>query len=192
MLRPWRVSTSSSNKSVSQSHTHTTIFLRVSRLQNEVCTNLMALYCAMLRDYLGNQRKGVLAKGVSAESSLASKESNHTPKYWAQQYIWHSKRHSQERGTFRKKNLQQQRKFLARNYLSDTPLLRAMGLFGVSTWPIGCDTPFPLFWALPRAILLFCSVAAFGRLLAEDANYASFPCLMSSECPQTNSHEIRC
>ena len=30
-----------------------------------------------------------------------------------------------------------------RDYLSDTPLLRAMGFCGVSTWPIGCDTPSP-------------------------------------------------
>ena len=31
---------------------------------------------------------------------------------------------------------------IPRDYLSDTPLLRAMGLFHVSsTWPIGCDTP---------------------------------------------------
>ena len=32
---------------------------------------------------------------------------------------------------------------IPRDYLSDTPLLRAMGFFGVSTWPIGCDTPAP-------------------------------------------------
>ena len=30
-----------------------------------------------------------------------------------------------------------------RDYLSDTPLLRAMGFFGVSAWPVGCDTPSP-------------------------------------------------
>ena len=33
-------------------------------------------------------------------------------------------------------------KKIPRDYLSDTPLLRAIyGVFGVSTWPIGCDTP---------------------------------------------------
>ena len=32
---------------------------------------------------------------------------------------------------------------IPRDYLSDTPLLRAMGFFGVSTLPIGCDTPSP-------------------------------------------------
>ena len=32
---------------------------------------------------------------------------------------------------------------IPRDYLSDTPLLRAMGFFGVSTWPMGCDTPSP-------------------------------------------------
>ena len=30
---------------------------------------------------------------------------------------------------------------IPRDYLSDTSLLRVMGFFGVSTWPIGCDTP---------------------------------------------------
>ena len=30
---------------------------------------------------------------------------------------------------------------IQRDSLSDTPLLRAMGVFGVSTWPIGCDSP---------------------------------------------------
>ena len=46
-----------------------------------------------------NQEKGVLAKGVSAESSVAPKETKNTQKYWAQQCIWHSERHSQERRT---------------------------------------------------------------------------------------------
>ena len=32
---------------------------------------------------------------------------------------------------------------IPRDYLSDTPLLRRYGVFGVSTWPIGCDTPSP-------------------------------------------------
>ena len=30
---------------------------------------------------------------------------------------------------------------ILRDYLSDTPLLHVMGFFGVSSWPIGCDTP---------------------------------------------------
>ena len=38
--------------------------------------------------------------------------------------------------------------------------------------------------------LLISSAAAFGSFSAEDANHASFPCLMSQECPQTNLHEI--
>ena len=37
-----------------------------------------------------------------------------------------------------------------------------------------------------------CSVAAFGPSSAEDANHASFPCLVSQEFPQTNLYEIRC
>ena len=37
-----------------------------------------------------------------------------------------------------------------------------------------------------------CSVAAFGPSSAEDANHASFPCLVSQELPQTNLYEIRC
>ena len=40
--------------------------------------------------------------------------------------------------------------------------------------------------------LLICSVAAFGPSSAEDANHASFPCLVSQELPQTNLYEIRC
>ena len=31
---------------------------------------------------------------------------------------------------------------MPRDYLSATPLLCAMGFFGVAAWPIGCDTPF--------------------------------------------------
>ena len=30
---------------------------------------------------------------------------------------------------------------IPRDYLSDTPPFRGMGVLGVSTWPIGCDTP---------------------------------------------------
>ena len=32
---------------------------------------------------------------------------------------------------------------IPRDYLSDVPLLRAKGVLGVSTWPIGCDNPSP-------------------------------------------------
>ena len=38
---------------------------------------------------------------------------------------------------------------IPRDYLSDTPLLRAMGFLGVSTWPIGCDTPSPFSEVFP-------------------------------------------
>ena len=38
---------------------------------------------------------------------------------------------------------------IPRDYLSDTPLLRAMGFFAVSTWPKGCDTPSPFFDRFP-------------------------------------------
>ena len=44
-----------------------------------------------------SQEKGVLAKGVSVESSVTAKETKSTQGYWAQQYIG---RHSQERHTF--------------------------------------------------------------------------------------------
>ena len=37
-------------------------------------------------------RKGVLAKGVSVESSVTAKETKNTQGYWPQQYIWHSER----------------------------------------------------------------------------------------------------
>ena len=45
-----------------------------------------------------NQEKGVLAKGVSANSSVTPKIQNY-PRILSQQYIWHSERHSQERHT---------------------------------------------------------------------------------------------
>ena len=32
---------------------------------------------------------------------------------------------------------------ILRDYLSDTPHIARYGVFGVSTWPIGCDTPSP-------------------------------------------------
>ena len=52
-----------------------------------------------------NQEKGVLAKGVSVESSVTPKETKNIQGYWAQQYIWHSERHSQEKRTFCKNPL---------------------------------------------------------------------------------------
>ena len=51
-----------------------------------------------------NREKGVLAKGVSAGSSVAQKETKNTQGHWAQPYIWHSERHSQERRTLKKKH----------------------------------------------------------------------------------------
>ena len=53
--------------------------------------------------FLRNQEKGVLAKGVSAESSVTLKETKRSRGYWAQQHVWHSERHSQERRTFLQK-----------------------------------------------------------------------------------------
>ena len=50
-----------------------------------------------------NQEKGVLAKGVSVESSVTAKETKSTQGYWAQRYIWHSERHSQERPAYLEK-----------------------------------------------------------------------------------------
>ena len=38
---------------------------------------------------------------------------------------------------------------IPRDYLGNTPLLRAMGYFGVSTWPSGCDTPSPFLSVSP-------------------------------------------
>ena len=43
------------------------------------------------------QEKGVLAKGVLAQSSVTPKETKNTQGYTAQQYVWHSEPHSQER-----------------------------------------------------------------------------------------------
>ena len=66
-----------------------------------------------------------------------------------------------------------------------------------------CGFSLPQFWGgnvkgalgfldLSMFRLLICSVAAFGPSSAEDANHASFPCLVSQEFPQTNLYEIRC
>ena len=49
------------------------------------------------------RKRGVLAKGVSVESSITAKEMKATQGYWPQQYICHSERHSQERRTFLQK-----------------------------------------------------------------------------------------
>ena len=58
--------------------------------------------------------------------------------------------HEKKRGLFR--GLAARYRAIPRDYLSDTPLLRAMpcsyGGFGVSTWPIGCGS-LPLFWGFP-------------------------------------------
>ena len=51
----------------------------------------------------GTQKRGVLAKGVSAESSVTPKETKNTQRYWAQQLTWHSEHHCQERHTFLQK-----------------------------------------------------------------------------------------
>ena len=38
---------------------------------------------------------------------------------------------------------------IPRDYLSDTPHIARYGVFGVSTWPIGCDTPSPFSQRFP-------------------------------------------
>ena len=38
---------------------------------------------------------------------------------------------------------------IPRDYLSDTPPIARYGVFGVSTWPIGCDTPSPFSECFP-------------------------------------------
>ena len=48
---------------------------------------------------IGRREKGVLAKGVFAESSVTPKKTKTIQGHWAKQCIWHSERHSQERGT---------------------------------------------------------------------------------------------
>ena len=58
---------------------------------------------ALNQDELRNEEKGGLAKGACAESSVTPKETKNTRGHWAQQYIWHSERHSQERHTFLQK-----------------------------------------------------------------------------------------
>ena len=42
-------------------------------------------------DLFRNEAKGVLSKGVSAESSVTPKETENNQGNWAQQYIWHSR-----------------------------------------------------------------------------------------------------
>ena len=50
------------------------------------------------------RKGGVFAKGSSARSNVMPKEeTKNTQGYWAQQCIWHSERHSQERCTFLQK-----------------------------------------------------------------------------------------
>ena len=55
--------------------------------------------------FFRNQEKGVLAKGVSVESSVTAKEAKNSQGHWPQQYIWHSEHHSQERRMFCKNPL---------------------------------------------------------------------------------------
>ena len=47
----------------------------------------IALYPIQIQ--LRNQEKGILAKGVSAESSVTPKKPNNTQGHWAQRYILH-------------------------------------------------------------------------------------------------------
>ena len=55
--------------------------------------------------FLGNQEKGVFAKGVSVGPSVTLQEKSNTQGYRAQQYIWHSERHSQTGAHFCKNPL---------------------------------------------------------------------------------------
>ena len=55
--------------------------------------------------WIRSQEKGVLAKGVSVETSVTAKETKNTQGCWPQQYIWHSERHSREKGAFCKNPL---------------------------------------------------------------------------------------
>ena len=64
-----------------------------------------------------NQEKGVLAKGVSAESSVTPRRTKKYPAYWAQQYLYHSERHSQERRIFLQKPPSKNLFFLVPDFL---------------------------------------------------------------------------
>ena len=72
------------------------------RLLAQVQTSTQAKggwFCCFEASKFRNQEKEVLAKGVSAESSVTPKEPKNIQGYWAQLYLWHSEHHSQERRT---------------------------------------------------------------------------------------------
>ena len=66
------------------------------------------------------------------------KETKNIQGYWAQQYIWHSERDSQER------------RILLQKPPSKNTLFLAPDESGASTWPLGCDTPPPFSERFPR------------------------------------------
>ena len=59
--------------------------------------DLSVLVCHLLSFFFSSQRKGALAKGVSAGSGVTSKKSEHCQGYSAQQYFGHLEHHIQER-----------------------------------------------------------------------------------------------
>ena len=107
-LRPW----SEQNSDQNSDHPRHCIYQAKEKLRpwseflgREISDHGLSLACFWGRGRRGGSQKGgVLAKGVSVESSATVKEAKVPPKYWAQQYIWHSERHSQERHTFLQKS----------------------------------------------------------------------------------------
>ena len=74
---------------------------------------------------------------------------------------------------------------IPRDYLSDTTLLRALGVFGVSTWPIGCDTPSPFSERFP--------LGEHARRRCDtplQKGYLSDTCAIPSEFKQGNKRAI--
>ena len=63
--------------------------------------------------YSSGTKKGVLAKGVSAGSSVTPKEQKILLGHWPQQYIWHSQRDGQEGRVFLQKPPSKNPLFLA-------------------------------------------------------------------------------
>ena len=93
------------------------------------------------------ERKGVLAKGVSVESSVAAKETKNTQGIGPSS-TFGTQSATAERGVHFAEILSENPLFLVseycaipRDYLSETPPIARYGVFGVSTRPIGCDTP---------------------------------------------------
>ena len=90
-----------------------TLFFKVSKapfLTSTVATPSGAprqapLYLCRWARLVRNQEKGVLAKGVSVESSATTRNNKNIQGYWAWQYFRHSERHSQGRRAFCKKAL---------------------------------------------------------------------------------------